>query len=180
MKLRWMLGLLALGCVGTAARAQAVYGTFDLTHYGENNGGTSSMFYGGTGGAYYDIFRPRLIHAGFDLRGEYASGNNFHYRNVLGGVRVSAQAPALPLRPYVQASIGVGGTQYTGARSTLIAVQNFDNKLVYLVAGGMDYTIFRHVDFRVVEVGVGQQQSSNGPKASTLVNVSSGLVLRFR
>jgi hypothetical protein len=59
----------------------------------------------------------------------------------------------------------------------------YSDKFQYLVAGGLDYTLVPHVDFRVVEVGYGRMSGvSSGGSAptATLVSVSTGLVVRFR
>ncbi len=185
-KLGWVV-LVLVGLVAGAAEGQlAVYGKGDLLHnsQNENNSGLLSsvqttFFYGGGVGVYDDFLHLGPLRLGVDVRGDLMTGDNFNYRDVLGGVRVAVKLPVLPFRPYVQGSLGTGGTKYTG---TGAVASHFSNKLTYAVFGGVDTRIFPHVDFRAVEVGVGQQTSASdtgGAAKPVLVFVSSGLVVRF-
>jgi hypothetical protein len=110
------------------------------------------------------------------------AGDQYQYHSALVGLRVAVKAPILPFKPYVQASIGAGGTKYTGATAPGIT-SRFSGKLLWEVLGGLDWTVFPHVDFRVIEVGFGKQSSVTGANYAsgpTLVLVSSGLVFRLR
>ena len=192
MRLR-VLGLAAwTGFVlaGAAAHAQlAVYGKFDLLHnsQNENNNGIANQvqttfFYGGGAGLYDDFLHVGPVRVGVDVRGDLLTGKGFRYRDVLGGVRVAVKLPVLPFRPYVQGSVGSGGTQPTGPLAAGISSAPYANKFTYVVFGGLDTGLIPHVDLRAIEVGVGQQSASlNTPGATNpvLVFVSTGLVVRF-
>lgn len=167
-----------------AAHAQfGVYGKFDLNHYNFNNGGTAATtFYGGGFGIYDDFVKLGPVRGGVDLRESLVSGGNYNYRSTLFGARVALKAPVLPLRPYVQASVGVGGTKSKGPFAAGISGASYSNKFTYQVLGGLDWTVFPHVDFRALEIGFGRQSgvgSAAGSGASTMVLVSSGIVFRL-
>jgi hypothetical protein len=186
MKLRWLTILLALATFSASAHAQiGIYGAFNTVHL--NNATsvgistpTAAWYTGAEAGVYYDFLHMGPIALGADLRGNLLSGNQQKYRSALFGLRLAANPPVLPIRPYVQASIGVGGASHSG----LYGVGTiYSDKFQYLVAGGLDYTLVPHVDFRVVEVGYGRMSGvSSGGSAptATLVSVSTGLVVRFR
>ena len=172
---------------GAAACAEAqigVYAKVDITHQSDTQYAgdptTSQTFYGGDAGFYDDFVHVGPLSLGTDFRGGFVTGGNYHYRSFLGGVRLAVKPPVIPLRPYVQFSVGVGGTRYTGTLSSSIPSAPYDDKLLYEFLGGIDCTILPHVDWRAVEIGVGHQNAVNyGTAADNLVLVSSGLVLRF-
>ena len=131
---------------------------------------------------YDDFFHFGPLRLGVDVRGDLLRGSNYDYRDVLGGVRLAAKLPVLPFRPYVQGSIGSGGTRYTGSPANGITNYPYSNKFTYVVFGGIDTGLVPHVDFRAIEVGVGQQSTvSDTPGAARplLIFVSTGLVVRF-
>ena len=189
----WVLGLaagfgLALGT--TAADAQlAVYGKFDLLHNSQDEDNSSiannlqtTFFYGGGVGVYDDFFHVGPVHVGVDVRGDVLTGKYSNYRDVLGGVRVAVKIPFLSFRPYVQGSVGAGGTRGTSPLLNGITSNSYATKFTYVVFGGLDRRIVPHVDFRAIEVGVGQQTSDSdavGASKPVLVFISSGLVVRF-
>jgi len=183
MKLTWLKLLCAVTLLTAAAQAQlAVYGKLDLTHYNDSSSNTSIWFRGGGVGIYDDFIHLGPVRAGLDLRGDLGSGDEYQYHSALVGVRVAVKAPILPFKPYVQASVGAGGSKYTGATAPDITPR-FSGKLLWELLGGLDWTVFPHVDFRVIEVGFGKQSSETGANYAsgpTLVLVSSGLVFRFR
>jgi hypothetical protein len=85
------------------------------------------------------------------------------------------------IRPYGQASIGVGSSK---AATNPVHL----SKAEYNIAAGVDYSFASHIDWRVVEVGYGSVETvSTGAIANTgdtstarMVNFSTGLVFRFR
>lgn len=164
------------------AQAQlAVYGKVDYTHFGDSKESGSNGYYGGTAGIYDDFLHLGPVRAGLDLRGGLARGGNLDYRNALVGVRVAVKAPILPLKPYAQASLGVGETKYTGAAAVGITSQ-YSGKLIWQAYGGLDMNIFPHIDFRVIEVGFGKQSTATGfnyTAGPTIVTVGTGLVFRL-
>ena len=190
MKRAWVtaMGAAALMLANGAALGQlAVYGKFDLLHDSQNENDANlvstvqtTFFYGGGVGVYDDFFHFGPLRLGVDVRGDLLTGSSFDYRDVLGGVRLAAKLPVLPFRPYVQGSIGTGGTKYTGTGPS--AGSTYSNKFTYVVFGGIDTGILPHVDFRAIEVGVGQQTSvsdTGGAPKPVLVFISTGLVVRF-
>ena len=180
------LGLFCTLWVVAAAGAQAqfgVYGKFDLNHYAFNDGSTAATtFHGGGFGIYNDFVRLGPVRGGVDLRESLVTASQYDYRSTLFGARVALKAPVLPIRPYVQASVGVGGTKSKGPFAAGIGGASYSNKFTYAVLGGVDWTVFPHVDFRAIEIGYGRQSgvgSGAGSGASTMVMVSSGIVLRL-
>ena len=184
MTKRWLSFLCVLMMSAAAAHAQfGVYGKFDLNHYNFNDGGTAAAtFYGGGFGVYDDFVKLGPVRGGFDLRESLVTGSNYNYRSTLFGARVALKAPVLPIRPYVQGSVGVGGTGSKGPYAAGISGGSYSNKFTYQVLGGLDWTVFPHLDFRALEIGFGRQSgvgSAAGSGASTMVLVSSGLVFRL-
>lgn len=185
MKLRWLTILFALMIDSTCAHAQiGVYGTFnsvDLTATSVGISTQTTNWYTGVGaGVYYNFLPMGPIALGADLRGNLLTGNPQKYRSALFGLRLAVNPPLLPVRPYVQASIGAGGASHSGLNGVGTI---YSNKFQYLVAGGLDYTLVPHLDFRVVEVGYGRMtgiSSAGTAPASTFFSVSTGLVVRFR
>ena len=192
MKIR-ALGLAAwmgLALAATAAHAQlAVYGKFDLLHNSQDEDNSSiannlqtTFYYGGGVGVYDDFLHVGPIRVGVDVRGDVVTGKYSNYRDVLGGVRVAVRIPFLGFRPYVQGSVGAGGTRGTSPLLNGITSNSYSTKFTYAVFGGLDTRILPHVDLRAIEVGVGQQTSASdaaGDPKPTLVFVSTGLVVRF-
>lgn len=176
MKLRYLALLLLLASTVSVSRAQlAIYGNFDATHFRDNNNSTTNWFYGPNFGVYYNLYHFGPLAAGVDLRGNVLFGSNKKYRSALIGVRVAGSAPAVPLKPYAQFSVGVGGSKYGSG--------SYTDKFQYDVIGGVDYTVFPRLDFRVAEVGYGRMSGvSGGPNSpsSSLITVGSGIVFRLR
>ena len=183
---RLLLTTVALALGIPAAQAQlGIYGKLDLPHYSDNSSDSSAAsgwYHGGGVGIYDDFFHLGPVHLGADLRGDFATHDTYRLRSIAGGVRIAAKLPAIPLRPYVEGLAGVGGTQYTGALAAGISSSPYSNKFTYQVLGGLDLTIFPHLDFRTIEIGVGRQSgvgSGSSTPAATLVLLSTGLVLRL-
>ena len=194
MKLRSIAAVAVLALTALAARAQVgLYlnpvairvgnSSADAGSYaflGQNS--TSQVFYGYDFGGYYDIFHAGPIAAGIDVRESDLHANNAMLRSFLVGARVSAKPFTRPIKPYAQISVGVSTTK---APASTVHVSKFD----YAVYGGVDYTLQKHIDFRVLEIGygslttvssadVGGGGTLNIPAANQL-SFSSGLVFRF-
>ena len=143
---------------------------------------TGRTFWGVDLGGYYDFFHSGKIDVGADLRGTDLRANNAALKELLIGIRVSGKPFTRPFRPYAQASIGGG---YTKAPTSIVTVRKVD----YRVAGGLDYTLQRHIDYRIIEVGYGSLETiSSGTiggggdvafPASHMLSFSTGLVFRF-
>lgn len=165
----------------TTARAQVgIYGKFNSVHASSGSGTnyyTPGWFYGPGGGVYFNVVHLGPVALGGDIRADYLFQSPQRYRDALFGVRLAAKAPVIPIRPYAQVSAGIGGTSKTGP-----AGRNYTNKFQYWVFGGVDYTVFPHIDWRVVEAGYGHMTGISSSPPATGVNlftVSTGIVVRF-
>ena len=133
--------------------------------------------YGGTFGLYDNFLRLGPLKLGADARYfQETSSNNNSYGNKLHGglvgVRLALNLPLFPLKPYLQAEAGGVGTNYgTQANDT--------GSFAYQIQGGVDYTIFPHLDLRA-EYGGGQITSVYGSgNKQALQEAGLGLVVRF-
>jgi len=194
MKLRSLAAAAVLALATVAAHAQAglyfnpvairvsnsVADVGPAAFLGQNS--TSQVFYGYDFGGYYDFFHSGRLSAGLDVRESDLHANNAMLRSFLVGGRVSAKPFSRPIKPYAQLSFGVSTTK---APTSTAHVSKFD----YAVYGGVDYTIHKHIDFRMVEIGYGSMTTiSSGtygggsnlyvPPAKQL-SFSSGLVFCF-
>jgi hypothetical protein len=198
MKLRYLATVVFLALTTVAAHAQSqgnvglyfnpiatrvsntVVDSGPFAFLGQNS--TSQVFYGYDLGGYYDFYHSGKLNAGFDMRFSDQHANNAMLKNFLVGVRVSGSPFSRPFKPYIQASIGEGSTK---APASTVHV----GKVNYAVFGGIDYTLARHVDFRLIEIGYGSLTTVSSATvgaggniaipSSTLLNFSSGLVFRF-
>lgn len=159
------------------SNAQADTGPFAFL----GNNSTSQMFYGVNIGGYYNFLQRGKTEVGVDIRDSITHGNSASLNSFLVGVRIAAQPFSRPFKPYVQLSGGVGSS-----RAPTALVRN--SRAQYDVFGGIDYTINRHLDFRMFEVGYSSLTTTSSTTvtgagnipASRLISFSSGLVLRFR
>jgi len=194
MKLRYLASVVVLALTTVAANAQvglylnpvairvsnSIADTGPFAFLGQNS--TSQVFYGYNLGGYYDFFHSGSLGVGGDIRFSDLHANNAMLRNFLVGLRASGQPFARPFKPYIQASVGEGASK--APNSTLHV-----GKLDYAVFGGVDYTLARHVDFRVFEIGYGSLTTVSSATvgaggnvaipSSTLIHFSTGLVFRF-
>jgi predicted porin len=196
MKLRSIAAVAVLAFATVAAHAQVGVGLYfnpvairvsnstvdtgPFAFLGPNS--TSQVFYGCTFGGFYDFFHKGQISAGFDMRESDLHANNAMLKSFLVGGRVSAKPFARPIKPYAQFSFGVGTTK---PPASTIHISKFD----YALYGGVDYTLQKHIDFRVAEIGYGSVTTANSGDvgtggtlhipASNQISFSSGLVFRF-
>jgi hypothetical protein len=176
MNLRYLTLLSAIAVSTLAAHAQVgIYGKFDATRLSASTQ-SGGWFYGPGAGIYYDALHLGPVSLGADLRGDLLSGTNQDYRSGLLGLRLAAKPPVLPIKPYIQASAGVGATKPTGASSLPL---HYTSKFQYQIAGGIDFTVFPHVDWRTVELGYGRMTGITSGTAANIFTVGTGLVLRF-
>ena len=121
---------------------------------------------GGTGGVYYDFLKLGPVKLGADLRGSILTTKRGAYVNfngsgariysALGGVRAVFHTPFVPLKPYIQGSVGLGRTDYglISASSTngqVVLHNNFE----YEGLAGLDIKLLPVLDWRVAEFGYG-------------------------
>jgi hypothetical protein len=143
---------------------------------------TARTFWGVDYGAYYDFAHSGGLSLGLDLRGTDMHANNGSLKDLLFGVRVSGTPLQRSWRPYAEAAFGGG---WTKAPASQVSIR----KPEFRILAGVDHPIYRHVDFRVIEVGYGTLQTissytvGNGGgqtiPTSTVLSFSSGLVFRF-
>jgi hypothetical protein len=160
---------------GSAKAQIGLYGEFNATH----DPSISTWYRGFTGGVYDNFIHVGPVRVGLDLRGAYATGSQYAYRNFLIGPRVEVKPPLLPIKPYLQASIGAGGNEYNG---TSRLQTHYNDKLQYGFIGGIDYVLIPHVDLRAVEVEYLRMSAvTSGPPSPSIniVTVGAGLVLRL-
>jgi Outer membrane protein beta-barrel domain len=143
---------------------------------GANSSGSGSLLaWGGTFGVYGAGYGLGPIHLGGDLRGFVQnSGDNPGNKllGVLAGPRLSFGLPPIPLRPYIQAEVGLGSTNYGVSADR-------SNHFAYQIQGGLDIAIIPHLDIRT-EYGAGQIDGDNGYSThQTLQEFGIGLGLRL-
>jgi hypothetical protein len=140
---------------------------------------TSRMFWGATFGGYVNFFHAPKFDAGIDLRDTIVTGNNANLNSFLVGGRIVAKPYADLFKPYLQVSVGAGSSKPPTSTVHI-------TRLEYGVYGGVDMTLAKHVDFRMVELGYGSVatvssgnfSATNTFPSSRLFTVSAGLVFR--
>lgn len=192
MKFRLLATVVGLALTTVAAHAQiglylnpiairvsnAQPDTGPFAFLGQNS--TSNMFYGVNFGGYYNFFHQGKTEVGLDVRDAIVNGNSAVLNSFLVGIRVAVEPFSRPLKPYLQASVGLGTSR---APTTSIRV----SKGQYGIYGGADYTLDRHLDLRIFEVGFNSLTTASSTTvsgagnipASRLLSFSTGLVLRF-
>lgn len=196
MKLRFLVPALALALATFGAHAQTVgiylnpvasiisnskadTGTFAFL----GDGATSQRFAGVDIGGYYEFAHYPRFDLSFDLRDTLQYANTSSLKSIVGGLRLSSKPLAFyGLKPYGQASIGVGTT-----RSPYNSEPT--NKPQFVLFGGVDKTLSRHVDWRIVELSYSSLTTTSSaiydsgvtpiPNA-TIIGFSTGFVFRFR
>jgi len=195
MKLRLFATALAALALSSTAHAQigvymnpvairvsnSVADTGPFAFLGENS--KSQVLYGYMLGGYDEFFSSGKLRAGVDMRLEDLHANHAMLRDFFLGVRVSGTPWSRPLKPYAQAAVGVTTTK--APNSTV-----HTTKGGYLISAGADYSVAKHVDLRMFEVGYGSLTTissdtvgaGNGRSlpASKMLSFSAGLVFRFK
>jgi hypothetical protein len=168
------LWMMTLGLAGAAQAQTAVYGEFTAAKSAPN----ASWMYGPTIGLYHDSGHG-LFATGLDIRGTFAgrgdtngSGSSQTLDTLEGGVRLAVTPHVLPIKPYAEVLGGLGHLK-TGQGSA----RTSSTKFAYQFLGGLDFTFFPRVDWRVVEFSYGRLAGlgdSFAPKT-----LSTGLVFRL-
>ena len=155
--------------------SQADTGTFAFL--GDN--ATSRMFWGAAIGGYVNFFHAQRWDAGIDVRDTIAKANNASLNTFLVSARFLPKPIAEKFKPYAQVSVGVGSSKPPTSPIHL-------SRATYGISGGLDYTLNRHVDFRVFELGYSALTTINSGDfggtttfpSSRLLSISWGLVFR--
>jgi len=144
--------------------------------------GASGNFtaYGETFGVYSNWAHFARISLGADFHLSFQStANNTPYGNKVRdgalGLRVGFKTPLLPLRPYVQAGLALGTTNYGQYPS-----EDGSAGTGYEIGGGIDYTVLPHLDLRAM-YSAGELYGSASRLGSANLNlqhVAVGIVLR--
>jgi hypothetical protein len=187
-KRSWLAFLLAMVMCSAVACAQGgVYAEGHRTWVsGKTVGGDSASgpsgkatALGGTFGAFYDFLQIGPVALGADVRYSFAhDGSPSIYGNELNygaaNLRFSGKIPAWRVRPYVQAGVLRGSTnyaQYTSIRGGF----GYDYQV------GTDVGIAPHLDARVEYSGgqVGDLSSSIGTTSVNFHQIAGGFVIWF-
>jgi hypothetical protein len=174
--------LLAAASFSAASAQVGIYGKFDAAHLSSSSTesfDSTGWFKGATVGGYYDFLHFGPVSLGGDVRGSLLFQNPQKYRDVLFGLRLAAKPPVLPIKPYVQGSVGVGGFSYSGLGGV---GTHYNNKFQFQILGGVDYTLFPYIDWRVAEIGYGRMSgvSSFTPAPGVnLFTIGTGIVVRL-
>ncbi len=166
---RTVLTLFAMVAIAASfAHAQiGVYGQFSASNFNIDDLGWQ---YGTTFGIYDTPFHVPFFALGLDGRGTVLGSGSTKIISGLVGPRLTFKPHVLPVMPYVEAVVGAGDVQYKNGFTAVNAT-----KLEYQFLGGLDYTFFPHLDWRVVEFSYGGFSGPNlNPKT-----LSTGLVVRL-
>ena len=185
IKIGAIAALFLMFCAGVEAKAQiAVYGMGSGGFLSSVNAGhgplslASDSFsaYGGTFGAYDDFKHWGPVTFGGDGRVFLQSSTNSNpygnqLRGGLAGARLALFSHFVPFSPYLQGEIGGVSTNYgTQSQRSL--------SFSYQIQGGLDFTIFPHLDARA-EYGAGQIGALFPGVQQEMQQIGLGLVVRF-
>jgi hypothetical protein len=150
---------------------------------------------GFTGGGFYDFKTFGPVRLGIDLRGSTTNthrgaqvtsdGAGSHIYSGLAGVRGSFHVYKPYIKPYVQASAGVGRSNYGVLSNAGLynyvrpGVQTVSN-LEYHGYAGLDLSFASFADWRVFELGAGALNSfGSASHTYPILSISTGVVLHF-
>lgn len=163
---------LLLSFVVTSLPASAqigLYGTFSAAKFNVPN---TDWQYGSTFGIYDNHWSIPFFALGVDGRGSVVSSGSSQIDSGLVGPRIVFKPHVLPIMPYVEALVGAGHVD-PGQGSAVTSTTKFQ----YSFVGGIDYTFFPRLDWRVVDFsygGLSGLNSSFNPKT-----ISTGIVFRI-
>ncbi len=169
--MRWIkLSLLSLVLCGVPASAQiGLYGAFSAANFKTPNTGWQ---YGTTFGIYDNHWKIPFFALGIDGRGTVVGSGSTSITSGLAGPRLVSKPHVLPIMPYVEALVGAGHAQ-VGQGSAA----NSRTELEYNFVGGVDYTVFPRLDWRVVDFSYGG--FSGFPNTLNPRTLSTGIVFRL-
>ena len=176
MRVRYLLCVIALAMTLQAKAQVGIYGTATGGYFGGVKapypypGNASFWTAGGTFGLYDDFAHLGPLKLGADFRGSILNTHDHKLNSGLAGVRFAFKPPVLPLKPYVQGSFGVGSTNFGAGSNTSSGFQ-------YQVLGGLDFTFFPRLDWRMVEAGGGSLHVNNSNYP--VVTIGTGIVFRI-
>ncbi len=163
--------LLLLPCSLVHAQI-GVYGEFSAADFNVPNVGWQ---YGTTFGIFdNDLFKIPFFALGVDGRGTVVNGDGASIASGLVGPRLVFKPHVLPVMPYAEALVGAGRAE-AGRQGS--AAYTSATKFEYNFVGGLDYTFFPRLDWRVVEFSYGGLSSFNG--SFNPRTLSTGIVFRL-
>lgn len=167
-------GLLVGGVTGLHGQT-AIYGEFTG---GKVSAAHTDWMYGPTVGLYHDNGLG-LIALGYDVRGSFlrrgnqnGSDTNESLNTLEVGGRLAVTPHVLPIKPYVEALAGYGGLTVGQG-----ATRESASHATYQFLGGVDFTFFPRLDWRVVEFSYGRLSGLGDTYAPK--TISTGLVFRL-
>ena len=149
-----------------AAHAQvALYVTSSSARFSNTQTVSTSFWTSSIGGGISTTYIPMgPVNLSFDLRGSARPGTPGSDTGLIG-VKLASNAPALRIKPYLQASGG-----YVKTRSVDLVTSNtlYSRYAAWEILGGLDYPIAHSVDLRVIEFGGGAGYHLNGASGPSL------------
>ena len=164
-----LLCFLLFGLALPASAQIGLYGTFSASNFNVPNTGWQ---YGSTFGIYDNHWSIPFFALGVDGRGSVLGTGSTTSVSGLVGPRLVFKPHVLPLMPYVEALAGAGHIE-VGEGSARTTATKFE----YNFVGGLDFTIFPRLDWRVVEFSYGGLSGFNG--SFNPRTLSTGIVFRL-
>ena len=164
--------LFLLACIAGTAPAVAQIGVYGSLSAAKFNVPNTDWEYGSTFGLYDNRWHVPFFALGVDGRGTVVSSGNVDTESGLVGPRLVFQPHILPVMPYVEALVGAG---HIGAGQGSAVIN--ETKFEYDFVGGVDYTFFPRLDWRVVEFSYGGLSGFSDSLHPKLL--STGIVFRL-
>jgi hypothetical protein len=169
--LKWVfVAVVTSNCLGALGQAKlGVYGAVGAEKSGISGQGWTNTE---TVGAYYGTSDVGPVAVAIDGRGVFSSDE----KSYLFGPRVAVHLPLFPVKPYAEVLGGMTFYKVPSAASSNGTKNASD--FTYRFVGGLDSTIFYHLDWRVIEYAYGGG-ITEGDRNVHVNNLSTGLVVRF-
>jgi hypothetical protein len=164
-----LLCFLLFGFALPASAQIGLYGTFSAANFNVPNTGWQ---YGSTFGIYDNHWSIPFFALGVDGRGTVVGTGSTSIVSGLVGPRLVFKPHVLPIMPYVEGLVGAGHAE-AGEGSARSSATKFE----YNFVGGVDYTFFPRLDWRVVEFSYGGLSSF--PTSFNPRTLSTGIVFRL-
>ena len=164
-----LLTFLFFGLALPAGAQIGLYGSFSAANFNVPNTGWQ---YGSTFGFYDNHWSIPFFALGVDGRGTVVGTGSTSIASGLVGPRLVFKPHVLPILPYVEALAGAGRAEAGEGSARTSAV-----KFEYNFVGGLDYTFFPRLDWRVVEFSYGGLSSF--PGSFNPRTLSTGIVFRL-
>src|SRR5882757_6122114 len=158
----------ALSAASTAFAQASIYGTVsvrrmtDIPYTQGTTSATNGSFdaVGGTGGIFYDFRNVGPVRLGIDARGTIASSTQSAYTSYnaggshlssgLAGIRATFHTPFIPIKPYVQGSVGIARTNFGTDYNNSLATSTLSNTTGVQISSHLEYGAFAGVDIAIL------------------------------